>query len=419
MRTSLKRGLETFEEVPVISFGWVALFILFYIALVGPLDYFVLKKVFKRLELTWLTFPLTVILVSVLAYATAYALKGDDLRVNKIDVVEIDLHQPRQVYGHTWLTLFSPRVQSYTLGLVPSAPDWCAAPPAGSASTLLTVMEGSDRGLRTGSQGLFPRPYEYTEDGSALERVPVRVWATRTFSASWRAPIKPDAPPVDTREVGQRGEPGPLRASRTGEGLVGRITNSLPVDLHGVALFYHDRWYDLGTLAAGESRRVEDLFARNAKGQGRELSAWFGDRGLAPGAPVAPSGRPLNANFLGGRSAHRLIKPMLFHKSSGRTDLLNSGLRHLDESWRVQVQPTFPPGEQRFRHEAILVARTPLLSDRAEAVSEHGASPSRLWLGRLPDEGERPALPGYLTQETYVRVYIPVQPAARPAPRKP
>jgi hypothetical protein len=411
LRTGLKRGLESFEAVPVVSFGWVALFILFYIALVGPLDYFVLKKVFKRLELTWVTFPATVLLVSVLAYATAYALKGDELRVNKIDIVEIDLHQPRQVYGRTWFTVFSPRVQSYTLGLEP-APGW-AGRSAGPSGTVLTVLEGSDRGLRTGSQGLFPRPYEYAEDASGLVRVPLRVWATRSFSASWRAPIKPDEPPIDTREVGQRGAAGPLRTSRTGEGLVGRITNNLPVDLLGVALLYREKWYDLGTLAAGESRRVEELFARAAKGQGRTLSQWFEDSALAPGAPIAPSGRALNVNFLAGRSAHRLVKPILFNKASGSPDLLNSGLRHLDQSWRVLAQPTHPAGEQRYRDEAILVARAPMLSDRAEAVTEHGASPSRLWLGALPGEGERPALPGYLTQETYVRVYIPVQPAAR------
>src|SRR5262245_63344476 len=109
MKTELKRGLELFEEVPTISFGWVALFILFYIALVGPLDYFVLKKVFKRLEWTWVTFPVTVLLVSVIAYLIAYRVKGDDLRVNKLDVVEVDLHEPRQAYGHTYFTLFSPR----------------------------------------------------------------------------------------------------------------------------------------------------------------------------------------------------------------------------------------------------------------------------------------------------------------------
>ena len=60
-RGALKRGLEMFEEIPVISFGVVALFILFYIVLVGPLDYFILKKLFKRLELTWITFPTIVL----------------------------------------------------------------------------------------------------------------------------------------------------------------------------------------------------------------------------------------------------------------------------------------------------------------------------------------------------------------------
>ena len=53
----LIHGLESFDGVPVISFGWVALFILIYIVVVGPLDYFFLKKVVKRLELTWVTFP--------------------------------------------------------------------------------------------------------------------------------------------------------------------------------------------------------------------------------------------------------------------------------------------------------------------------------------------------------------------------
>ncbi len=130
LRDRLKHGLEAFEDIPVIPFTWVLVFILFYIALVGPLDYFILKKLFKRLELTWVTFPLTVIVVSVAAYFVAYTLKGDDLRINKVDVVEIDLNQPSQVYGQTFFTLFSPRVQSYTIGMEPAGGAWTAAVPA-------------------------------------------------------------------------------------------------------------------------------------------------------------------------------------------------------------------------------------------------------------------------------------------------
>ena len=41
----------------LIPFGWVAFFIFLYILLIGPGDYFFLKKVLKRMELTWITFP--------------------------------------------------------------------------------------------------------------------------------------------------------------------------------------------------------------------------------------------------------------------------------------------------------------------------------------------------------------------------
>ena len=107
--------------MPVVSFGWVALFILIYIVLIGPVDYLFLKKVVKRLEWTWVTFPVIVITVSAGAYFAAYALKGKDLKINKVDVVDIDLAGKR-VDGNTWFTLFSPRIQNYTIGVEPAGP---------------------------------------------------------------------------------------------------------------------------------------------------------------------------------------------------------------------------------------------------------------------------------------------------------
>jgi hypothetical protein len=49
-----------------------------------------------------------------------------------------------------------------------------------------------------------------------------------------------------------------------------------------------------------------------------------------------------------------------------------------------------------------------LPSGPAEEVSQDGVSATRLWLGHLPGEGNREPLKGYLSQETYVRIYIPV-----------
>ena len=404
MRAELKRGLESFEEVPVISFGWVALFILFYIALVGPLDYFLLKKVFKRLELTWITFPLTVIGVSAIAYVVAYRVKGDDLRINKLDLIDVDMHQPRQAYGHSWFTLFSPRAQSYTVGIEPAVGTWTAAVPARAPGPVVTLLEGGDRTPRAGSQGLFGRPYEYAEDATGLIRVPVPVWSTRSFTASWRAPLIAKKPPVGITD-----EIGPIRTSRDGPGLVGRLTNHLPSVLKDVCLFYENHWYYLGDMAPDEQRRIEPYFARDAQGQRRPISAWFDDSTLAPGVPTAPSGRPINVGFLQNRTSYTIIKPMLFYRLANRAGT-NAGLRPFDQSWRLEEQREYPEKDRRpFRHELILVARTPMLCDHAEQVTEDGATPARLWLGELPGpERTRPTLRGVITQETFLRVFIPV-----------
>src|SRR5207253_9954374 len=98
--TSLQQTLDNFD-VNVVPFGYVALFIILYILVVGPLDYFILKHVFHKLEWTWITFPTVVLTVSVAAYFTAYALKGHDLEINKIDIVDFDLRTDLDAKGRT------------------------------------------------------------------------------------------------------------------------------------------------------------------------------------------------------------------------------------------------------------------------------------------------------------------------------
>src|SRR5262249_55935756 len=207
--TFLQRGLENFEDVSVVSFGGVAFFILLYILLIGPLDYLFLKKVVKRLELTWISFPFVVLVSSVAAYFTAHALKGDELRINKIDIVDIDL-RGGEVQGTTWFALFSPSVKSYTIGVGP-APKWAPPAPeprlaaaAGTVAaaaaadgfppsvvvTTLSPWDSSAGGVdRPGSQSSFRRPYVYVKGAAGLKDVPVPVWASRSFTASWRAHV--------------------------------------------------------------------------------------------------------------------------------------------------------------------------------------------------------------------------------------
>src|SRR5207249_4321825 len=131
-------------------------------------------KVFKRLEWTWITFPTVVLLVSVIAYFTAYALKGNDLKINKIDLIDLDMRtdldaaqRTRKAYAHgtAWFTILSPRIQNYTVGIEPALRAWGDKGAAGLSGVEVSWLgrpEAAGMGGmgRQRSQGLFRRAYE-------------------------------------------------------------------------------------------------------------------------------------------------------------------------------------------------------------------------------------------------------------------
>jgi hypothetical protein len=393
----LVHSLEDFPDVPVISFGWVALFILIYILIVGPLDYFFLKKVVKRLELTWITFPAVVIVISAIAYFAAYHLKGKDLRINKVDVVDVDLHG-NAVYGSTWFTLFSPRIQNYTIGVEPGT-GWGAEEkdPKKFAPFVSWMGRPEDQmyGSRGGSQGLFRRAYNYAPESSGLVGVPIQVWSTKTFSASWARPIKEDELVEARLEVAKN--------DLQGMKLSGTITSKLPVELRDAVLFYRNKFYKLDTLTPGTPLRIDDRMA-----QVNEPQAWFG-QSLQSNLGKSGSRRGAYYGQEVVQPVGSYIKSILFHAYTGENaqqNAKNSSLRYLDERWRLDKDNT---------KEAILfgAAAPPAGSaseGKAEDMSQSGLSASKLWLGALPGEGKaRSAIQGTLSQETYVRVYIPVK----------
>ena len=194
---------------------------------------------------------------------------------------------------------------------------------------------------------------------------------------------------------------------------LGEITNNLPVALQGVSLFFRDQWFNLGTLEPGETKSVGELFTGGPKAP---RSEWFKETVLRPHelSPVAgPRPRRRNAsededpefeqaNNL--RSPYLLMKQALFYGESNQTTTLNSGLHRLDQSWRF-----WKPNVEQNRDEVILVARAGPLKGKAEELTAQGVAPTALWLDRLPGTvPQRPQLAGFLTQETYLRVYIPV-----------
>lgn len=415
LSTELVNQLDNFD-VRIIEFGYVALFIVLYIAVVGPLDFILLKFVFKRLEWTWITFPTVVLAVSVIAYFAAYALKGRDLKINKVDIVDFDLRtdvdakgQAKSVraYGHSFFTILSPRIQNYTVGMEANPLFWGAeVKKVKDVDEVLGVDLMSwmgrpsggpnDMNRGGGSGGFFRRPYTFREDCSGLEGVPIPVWTTKAFCASWERPLA-KAPFVADLVYHQKDpENKQIKIS-------GQLENHLGVDLVDVWMFYNQRAYPIaGGLKAVRVGAAPPRLTLAGNGM-PEINRWAGLLEIldVPNEPRVGNSQPIST-----------VKHLLFHE---RADVTNVGrnhlLRPLDLGWRMTEAP---PGIDHKIREAILFARVRFVSGPAQSLTNDTQNPlpTKLWIGDLPDPGKsRPALDGILNQDTFVRVILAVRPA--------
>lgn len=88
-------------------------FLALYIGLVGPLNYLILNRLNRR-ELAWVTIPLFIVLFSALAWIVGFNLRGNEVTLSRLTVVEswpdTDRAHVQEVLG-----LLSPRRAEYTL----------------------------------------------------------------------------------------------------------------------------------------------------------------------------------------------------------------------------------------------------------------------------------------------------------------
>lgn len=263
----LYRALDRPPGVALVPFGWVAFFVFVYILLIGPGDYFLLKHVLKRMELTWITFPLIVIVVSALAYIAAYRLKGTELKVVKLDVVDVD-SSSGLVRGSSWMTLFSPRNRDYDVTILPAPPVGDTGTAAASADSLIDGLPKAPTGIERlvswfgpadprfggggGGMSLAGGGYSYGPPGEvdALLGVRIPIWSTKSFESRWTAPMGGSSVvESDLMVVGS-------------DRLDGTITNLSEHTLEEAVLIFGSPTgavaYDqLGTIAPGASVRVD------------------------------------------------------------------------------------------------------------------------------------------------------------------
>jgi hypothetical protein len=339
---SLHSLLDQPPGVRSLSFGWVAFFVFLYIALIGPIDYLFLRRVARRMELTWLTFPALVAATTAAAYFAAYSTKGRDLRAVKLDAIDIDV-PTRLVRGQSFVTLYSPSNRDYGLSVQPldvsataTAERWLAPadeaaddatiaiPSAISAETLVSwfgpPVPRFGGGGGAGALAPMTRPYGYGPPGrlDALGPVRVPIWSTKSFEARWSGQgPDTDSPMVEAELVA------------TGSNRIeGRLTNHGARPLERATLFFGDVVYDqLGTIPPGGSV-VIDVSSRTRPVSGyleeRARGVLNADGQLRDVSRDTPAART--------RRLGDLVRTMLFRDSmNARTRTPPSEpLRHLD-----------------------------------------------------------------------------------------
>lgn len=220
----------------------IAGLVLLYILLIGPGDYLLVKYVLKRMEMTWITFPIIVVCTCLAAYWYADYLKGDDLRINQVEVVDVNTATGLS-RGTMWTHVFSPSPDRYNLALRAQTPlGQLTEPEDTSVAWLGTVGAGGGmHGEASRSLGL--PAYFWSPDRSMLLQTPIEIWSTKTFVSRWKSK-----------------SPATLQASlsRTPNKLVeGAVVNPTDVDFYDCKLVYGTWAWRVGDLLAGGKAQID------------------------------------------------------------------------------------------------------------------------------------------------------------------
>ena len=226
--TNLSDLLGNIEAMEMPSPALILFIFLFYLALVGPLNYLFLKRIDKR-EWSWVTIPALSLIFAVLIYGLGYNIKGGRLITNTISLVKLD-----QNSEHAELTshvgVFIPRRGDYLvevdrfslLSLSSDSSGYSANPTSGSVNPpLAKIVQGNP------SQIFFDN---------------VNIWTMETFEMESR---QVDFGRIESDLYYEMGK------------IKGTIKNLTSYPLEHLVIYTSRYFAEVGNIAAGESKSVE------------------------------------------------------------------------------------------------------------------------------------------------------------------
>jgi len=363
----MKVPLERFTSLRFIPFALIAALIALYILCIGVGDWFLVGRVFKKHELTWITFPLLAALFCGIAWYAAQASRPGTIQVNQVELIDID-SVSRHVRTTAWVNLYDPngRTVDLSLGVTDAAADqgldfgssrlsWLGLPGDGLGG----MYNRANPGLyRTGYvQEIVPQDTNPADASIAMDGVELQVSSTRPLFGQWNG------------EFGGR----VISRLRMRDALEGTFTNPFDVTLKECRLFYGDMVYVVNgsVLADGDVAIGADTAEKSVRSFLTRRARRADDKNKSQS--VAWDSRDVNLN--------RIMQMMMFYHGSGGAKY--TGLSHSYHDF-MEMTP------QSSMDRAILVGR---IEKRVSTLKLDGEDADELYDSSL----------------TIVRVLLPVE----------
>ncbi|MBD3674967.1 MAG: hypothetical protein HUJ26_15730 [Planctomycetaceae bacterium] len=182
LATQLNLSQQNFPEVQRSSIWVIIGAILVYLVLIGPLDYFLVYRVFKRPEMTWLTFPILILGMAVVSVWAGLNTNSMETTINQIDVLDVDGTQ-NLAHLKSWMTGYSPSSQRVAIDAEVNLPEE-TQPDSPARLSWDSVPEDGFGGLyrQSGFESLSSTNYHINARESRVEDFPVAQWSTATLT---------------------------------------------------------------------------------------------------------------------------------------------------------------------------------------------------------------------------------------------
>jgi hypothetical protein len=122
----IRSALDQFEGVRVVPFSVILIILTGYWLVIGLFDWFFVHKVLKKPILTWITFPMWIVLFSVLMYAIATLGRPAEQVHNVLALIDVD-HEAGIIRDSFWENVYSPIDERYTRSTLYESASNCRA----------------------------------------------------------------------------------------------------------------------------------------------------------------------------------------------------------------------------------------------------------------------------------------------------